>query len=242
MRQLLTLLLITSTLTLSAQWNNWGKGKTIKGNGDVETETRNVDGFDGISTCCNIDVELVKGNFNVRVEAESNLQEYITTEVRGGRLKISYKDNVSVKTREKVTVYVSLPELEYIGASSSGEVTTKSSFSGDDMEVDVSSGAKVMLDFSGESLYANASSGGGIMLKGSASRFKANASSGGSIRAKDYKAKDARCDASSGGGVTINVSGRLNADASSGGSVRYLGNPEDVEADSSSGGTVRRGN
>lgn len=239
MRQLLTLLLLTTALTLSAQWGN---RETIKGNGDVKTETRSVDGFDGVSTCCNIDVELTQGSYNVKVEAESNLQEYIEVEVRGGRLEVGFKDKVNVRSRKQITVYVSLPKLEYIGASSSGKVTTQSSFTGEDMEVDVSSGAKVMLDFSGDNLYANASSGGSMTLKGSAGRFKANASSGGNVRAEDYKAKDARCNASSGGGVTVNVSGRLDADASSGGRVRYRGNPTEVDSDSSSGGSVRRGN
>ena len=239
MRQLLTLLLLTTALTLSAQW---GDRETIKGNGEVTTETRNVDGFDGVSTCCDIDVELVQGKFDVRVEAESNLQDLIKTEVRGGRLKVGFKDNVNIRSRKQITVYVSLPELGYISASSSGVVTTKSSFTGEDMEVDVSSGAKVNLDFSGESLYADASSGGGMTLKGSAGRFKANASSGGKVRAEDYQAKDARCNASSGGGVSVKVSGNLNADASSGGWVRYHGNPSGVNSDVSSGGTVRRGN
>lgn len=242
MRQIMTFLLLTTALTLSAQWGNWGNRTSVKGNGEVTTDTRNVDGFDGVSTCCDIDVVLTRGSFNVKVEAESNLQEYIKTEVRGGRLEIGFKDNVNVRSRQQITVYVSLPELEYVGASSSGKVTTESSFTGEDMEVAVSSGAKIELDFTGDNLYANASSGGHMMLRGASGRFKANASSGGNVSGEDYKAKDARCNASSGGGVTVSVSGRLDANASSGGRVRYLGNPSDVDSDSSSGGSVRRGN
>jgi hypothetical protein len=239
MRQILTLLLLTTAITLSAQWGN---RKTIKGNGDVTTETRSAKGFDGVNTCCDIDVVLVQGNFNVRVEAESNLQEYIKTNVNGGRLEIGFKSNINVKSHEQVTVYVSLPELEFIGASSSGKVTTESRFSGEEMRLNVSSGAKIELDFSGDDLYANASSGGGIVLKGSSSRFKANVSSGGNVRAGSYESKDARCNASSGGGVTVKVSGQLDANASSGGHVRYIGNPSNVDSDTSSGGSVRRSN
>lgn len=239
MRQVLTLLLLTTALTLSAQWSS---RKTIKGNGEVRTETRNVDGFDGISTCCSIDVVLTKGSFSVKVEAESNLQEYIKTNVQGDRLEIGFKSNINVKSHKQVTVYVSLPELEFIGASSSGKVTTESSFSGKEMKVDVSSSAKVQLDFSGDYLYANASSSGGISLKGSSASFKANVSSGGKVSAEGHQAKDARCNASSGGGVIVKVSGQLDANASSGGRVRYLGNPSDVDSDTSSGGSVRREN
>lgn len=239
MRQILTLLLLTTALTLSAQWGN---RTTIKGNGEVTTDTRNVDGFDGVSTCCDIDVILVKGSFNVKVEAESNLQDYIKTEVSGGRLHIGFKKNTNIKSREQITVYVTLPELEYVGASSSGSITTKSTFTGERMEADVSSGAKIELNFTGDQLYTNASSGGGMTVKGSSDRFKANVSSGGKVRAEDYDTKDARCNASSGGGVTINVSGELDANASSGGQVRYTGNPSNVDSNTSSGGSIRRGN
>ena len=241
MRHFLILLLITSTLSLSAQWGGWSR-KTVKGNGDLTTETRDLTGFDGVSTCCNIDVELTQGSFGVRVEAESNLQEHLKTEVRGGRLIVGFKDNVNVKTREQITVYISLPELEYVGASSSGEVITTGSFTGEELEVDVSSGARVKLDFSGESLRANASSGGRMSLRGAAGRFKANASSGGSVDAAKYAVKNARCNASSGGGVTVKVSGTLDANASSGGRVRYTGEPTDVDSEASSGGSVRKGN
>lgn len=230
-------------MSLSAQWNyNSGNGKKIKGNGDVETEMRDISGFDGVSTCCNINVELRQGAFDVKVEAESNLLEYISTEVSGGRLKIDFKDRVSIRANEKITVYVSLPELEHVKASSSGRVVCKAEFTGDEMELDVSSGAYIQMAFAGDEVEAEASSGGRVEVSGSGRSVRASASSGGSVRAGDFAAKKGRCNSSSGGGVTVNVSEDLNADASSGGSVRYSGNPSNVDADTSSGGSVRRQN
>ncbi|TXF86685.1 DUF2807 domain-containing protein [Neolewinella aurantiaca] len=239
MRHLLTILLISFTLTLSAQWGN---RSSVKGNGDVTTASRSVDGFDGVSTCCDIDVLLVKGNFSVKVEAESNLQEHIKTDVVGGRLEIGFKGDVNIRSHKQITVYVSLPELEYVGASSSGTIKTESSFSGERMEADVSSGARITLDYSGGQLYTNASSGGNMTVRGSSDRFKANVSSGGKVDAEDYQAREARCNASSGGGVVVRVSDELEANASSGGRIRYTGNPSDVDSNTSSGGTIRRGN
>ncbi|MEM9258935.1 MAG: head GIN domain-containing protein [Bacteroidota bacterium] len=240
MRPVLTLLLLLAIGSLSAQ--NWGNRTTVKGNGDVVTQERDVSDFDGISACCSLNVELRKGSHGVKVEAESNIQEYIRTEVRGGRLQIGYKNNVNVKQTMKITVYVSVPELDYIGASSSSKVSGKDRFSGDDLELDVSSSATIEFAFSGDRVDADASSSGKIFLKGKGNRIKANVSSGAKIRAGEYMTKRARAGASSGGGVTVHASEELIADASSGGSVRYTGSPSTVDSDTSSGGRVRRDN
>jgi|AntRauTorckE5430_2_1112549.scaffolds.fasta_scaffold00690_1 hypothetical protein len=243
MRHFVTLLLLCFTFSLSAQisFNNWGWGnEQITGNGEMTTETRQLDGFDGVSTCCNIKVELVQGAFSVKVKAESNLQEYIKTRVSGSRLEVGFYDKVSVKSRKDIIVYVSLPELDYVSASSNGEITCQSMFTGDELDAQVSSGAAMWLAFMGDRLETSASSGGRVEVRGAGNRIRADASSGGSVRAGDFTAKDGRCNASSGGGVTVNVSEDLNADASSGGSVRYAGNPSNVDTDTSSGGSVRR--
>lgn len=244
MRQLLTLLLLCTAMTLSAQWNynGSGKNKKIKGNGDVEMQTRNLDGFDGVSTCCSIDVELRQGAFDVKVEAESNLLEYVKTEVVGKRLKVGFKDGVNIRSYEKITVYVSLLELEYVKASSSGKAYCNGNFTGDELELDVSSGAKIEMSFTGNEVEADASSGGRVDVKGTGTTVRAKASSGGSVRAGDFLAKRGRCNSSSGGGVTVRVSEQLDADASSGGTVRYSGSPSDVDSNTSSGGSVRRKN
>lgn len=242
MRQFTTLLFLLVTVSLSAQINfgSWGGGEKVTGNGEMTTQDRHLDNFDGVNTCCNIKVELLQGPFSVSVEAESNLQQYIKTNVSGGWLEIGFKEKVSIKSRKGITVYVSLPKLSRLAASSSGELSCQSMFRGEELEADVSSGAKIWLAFTGNRLETSASSGGRLEVKGAGEQIRADASSGGSVRASDFTAREGRCNASSGGGLTVNVSENLNADASSGGSIRYVGSPTKVDSDTSSGGSVRR--
>lgn len=222
--------------------NGWG-GKQIRGNRDVITENRSVRNFDGVAVCCGMRVELTESNnFSVEVKAESNIMEYVRTEVSGGRLEIGFKGQVNIKTNETVVVYVSMPTIDYAGASSGSKLVGMSSFRGEDLEIDASSGAKVELAFTGSRIRANASSAGKIQLEGTGTRIKARASSGASVRAGDFRAQRGDANASSGGGVTVYVTDELEADASSGGGVRYRGNPANVDADRSSGGSVRKVN
>lgn len=240
MRLSLTLsLLFLFTLNASCQW---GFNKRIKGNGDVTTEERSVTDFKGVSTCCNIDAVLTPGRFSVEVEAESNLQEYIETRVVAGRLEIGFKSNYSIRNNRPITVRISLPELDYVAASSSGSIRGRGTFSGDELEADVSSGAEIELAFEGERAMLEASSGGGVELSGRVDRVRANASSGGRVRAGDLTARRVNADVSSGAGITVRAAEEIRADASSGGRVRYHGNPGTVDADTSSGGSVKRAN
>ena len=246
MRHTFTLLLICLAFGLQAQQtynSGWGGRSTkVRGNGDVITEDRSVRSFSGVEVCCGLRVELREGDFDVKVEAESNIAEYVRTEVSGDRLEIGFKGKVNLKTTEDIVVYVSLPRLEYASVSSASKIIGKTSFRGEDLELNASSGAKVELEFSGDYVRAGASSGGKVSLAGTGSRIKANASSGGSVRAGDFTAKRGDANASSGGGVTLNVSEELEANASSGGGVKYYGAPANVDSDRSSGGSVRRVN
>jgi len=240
MRQLFTLLLVFAlTATISAQ--NWGNRKRIKGNGETTTQERNVSSFSGIKACCSFDVEVRKGAPSVRVEAESNLQQYIKTEVSGGRLMIRFTDNVNISNHKPIHVYVTMNELDWVKASSSSEIIFKDAFQGDDLELDVSSSAKIYgLEFSGGDIYLEASSSGKIDLAGTGNKIRAKASSSGRINASDCKVKNARVAVSSSAKINVNVSGELDASASSGGKVYYRGSPS-VDSDTSSGGSVNSG-
>ena len=244
MKYSFTLLLFCLMFGLNAQQNyssGWGNREKVRGNGDVTTEERDVRSFDGIQVCCSLQVELRQGSSqSVRVEAESNLLPYIKTNVVGGRLEVGFKDKVNIKSNEKIIVYVTVPEIEYIGASSSSKVVSKTAFTGDELELDASSAAFIDFEFSGDRVRADASSGSKIELSGRGTRIKAGASSGAKVRAGDFAAATGNADASSGGGVTVNVSEELDANASSGGGVRYHGSPSSVDANRSSGGSVRK--
>lgn len=72
-------LLALSTIPTHAQW--WGKG--IKGNGNKTSTTRSVGDYDQVHVAGFFDVELVAGpEGSLTIAGESNLLEYVITEVR----------------------------------------------------------------------------------------------------------------------------------------------------------------
>lgn len=239
-------LLLLTSLPAQVEVNNGGwfsRGERVKGNGDLIMQERDIDGFTQINTCCSFKVQLAENsNFGVRVEAESNLQEFIETEVRGKTLHIKYTDDANFKSTQPITVYVALPKLEGVEASSSAKVTGTTPFRGDDLDLDVSSSANIKLEFTGDEVELEASSSGRIEVMGSAKRVEADASSASSIDAESLEAEDGDADVSSAANISLYASRSLRADASSAGSIRYRGNPTDVVTDTSSAGSVKSKN
>jgi len=233
-----TLFLFLMPNDASAQW----KWKGVKGNGNVVNDTRNVSDFNSIKVSTGITVFYnQENNSEVVVETDSNLQEYLITEVKNGVLIIRSKKNTSIRKSSKRNVYVSGPDLELVSASSGSHFEASNTVRGRDIDINVSSGASVDMEVDYARLECATSSGSSADLEGSVDYADLSSSSGSSIDARRMTAKNCDASASSGAGIDISVSQNLEASASSGGGIDYWGNPS-TDISRSSGGSVSRKN
>ncbi|QLG44035.1 head GIN domain-containing protein [Costertonia aggregata] len=215
---------------------NFGNGK--KGNGVVVNETREItDEFTIITASEGLQVYVTQAkDFNIEVEADENIIDLIGTDIRDGRLKVHAIENIGNATKK---VYVSLPDITAIKASSGAQLTSENTIKSNNLEVDGSSGAILNAEFIASEVDIEASSGANLSVSGTADKAEVDVSSGGNINAKELEVKTCRADASSGGNIKIHVSKSLTADASSGGSISYLGEPN-VETKKSVSGSVHK--
>ena len=237
-------LLFTLSATAQVEYKikQGGNRDKIVGNGEVTDQDRSVADFDELSACCKIRVELTRGEqSSVSVEAESNLIDLLVTEVSGGRLNIYFAEGSNFRSREDIVVYVTVPTLTYVGGQAGAEILSRSTFAGQTMEVEASSGSTVRLDFEGDKLRATASSGASVEMGGSGRDFRARTSSGATLTARKYAAVTVDAGASSGSTLHVNVSDYLEAEASSGATVLYSGDARDIDIRGVAGGSVRKG-
>lgn len=232
-------LLLIAVLCLGTVTTADAQRKRIRGSGDIKTETRNVKNFTGVSTATAIDIYLTQGNdFEVVVEADDNLLEYITTDVDDGVLKVRFQRGINVIWSKKKVVHVTMKEVDMISASSAGDVIGQTPIEAGDLKIRTSSAGDVKLEVFAKNLDLGTSSSGDITLSGEADYLEASTSSAGDIKAFELTVKEADIKASSAGDVKITVTERLNARASSAGDIQYRGNPKKLEAKSSSAGDV----
>lgn len=230
-----TIIIIASLIFTSCNFN-FGK----KGNGNVITQNRSIsENFSEVKASAGLDVYLTQGNENkISVETDENLQEYIKTEINGGRLHITTTENIGWSKAKKV--YVTFIELNIIEATSGSNLVGNSVIKSENLKLKSTSGADMKLEVFSKEVTASTSSGSDMDLSGKASTLIAKASSGSELNAKELLVINCTADASSGSEIKVTVKEKLDAKASSGADVNYYGNPTSVNSNNSSSGSVRK--
>ena len=209
----------------------------IRGNGKVVRNERQLASFEAVSVSAGLEVILSQDSVaKVIVEADSNLQEIIKTEVSNGELKIYPKKRISMCEAKRILV--TIKNIHSVEASSGAEVKSKAELKMPFLQISVSSGANIELKLAATKLNVEGSSGGNINLSGTTETLDVDGSSGTNIKAKDLQSKTCKAGASSGANLKIYVTEKINAQASSGGNIKITGNPKERDVQKSSGGNV----
>ncbi|MBA2493293.1 MAG: DUF2807 domain-containing protein [Acidobacteria bacterium] len=191
----------------------------VQGSGNVQSEKRNISGFSKIDAGGAVNVEVTaQKDFDVVVEADDNLLQYIKTEVSGETLKIFSEGRISSKT--KVNVKISMPELT-------------------DLDISGASNA-VVANIRTDSLQLEASGASKIKIDGVVKSVQADASGASKIDAESLQAENADVDSSGASSVTVSPLNDLNADATGASSVYYTGEPKNVKQNSSGASSVKK--
>jgi hypothetical protein len=217
----------------------WFLGPSVKGNGNVTEEIRQVKEFDQIEVSRGMNVYITQGSpAKVVVIADNNLHEVIETKVEGEVLKVYVNENIRWAKEKKVMVTVE--KLSRVETTSGSNSYSQNQIMSDDLELSAGSGANLHMEVNAKNLKADCSAGANIHLSGLAQEAELEASSGANLKGQELKADNCKMRASSGANVYATVSGRLEAKASSGGNVNYYGEPTSKEIECSSGGNVNR--
>lgn len=201
--------------------------------------------FQTVSSSGGIDVILSQGsNTSVVVEASSEAQAHVVTEVEGGTLKISWERNYSWRdlgsNNRKANVYITCPHLAGLSLSGGANAKGETPFNSNDFAIDASGGSGIKLTLNAKTLSVQASGGSNIALVGRVESQKVDASGGSDYNGFALKSTTATVSASGGSDVNVSVDGEISSSASGGSDVRYKGSARVTHASSGGGGSVRR--
>ncbi|MCY1721054.1 DUF2807 domain-containing protein [Prolixibacteraceae bacterium Z1-6] len=210
---------------------------SIKGNGNVVQEIRNVGDFDEIKVSRGMNVYISQGEpTKITVKADENLLEVIETDTNGGVLEITTKSTIRNATEKKV--YITTPNLVMLKSFAGSNIYSETTINTDELEISASAGSNISLDINTKKLVVSANAGSNISLYGEAKSFEGKVSSGSNIKATKLTTQNGKAKASSGANIWLTTENSLNAHASSGGNIFYYGKPENTEIEKSSGGNV----
>lgn len=100
------------------------QAKDISGNQDLKKEQRFLEGFEQINVNANFNVNLVYAiSPKVEVEAESNLLQYIVTEVKGKTLNINVQKKIRLANNFPITIYIAMPTISKLQYTGEGNIS-----------------------------------------------------------------------------------------------------------------------
>lgn len=197
----------------------------IKGNGNVQTQNREVGSFDAIKINGAFTVYLSQDDdYSLKVVADENLMDIIKSNVKNDVLYITTEK--SIYKSEELKLYIGFKHLS--GLKANGAISLKSDqyLRFDDLEIEINGASSAELELSANKLTIDNSGASTIKLSGKAGEFYIDISGAGSVNALDLKAQKGAVDISGAGSGKVYFEEELRVSISGIGSVKYKGEPK----------------
>ncbi|MCD6346992.1 MAG: DUF2807 domain-containing protein [Bacteroidales bacterium] len=209
----------------------------VVGNGDVEVKTETIDSFDRLDISGNFKVFLRQGSKpGLKIEADENLQEYITVHQIGNKLEIGCDRNIiRAKKKDLHITFTDLGKLNIIGAA---DIEGETPVEVESLAVFCSGAMDLNMDLIADRLRIDVSGAVNCDLKGRVKEVSLVLSGAGDFNALDMRAENMDIELTGAGRVRVFVTEKLDAEISGAGSIRYKGDPE-IRKDISGIGSLR---
>ena len=211
-------------LVVTAASCKWTIG-VVRGSGDIESEEREVSGFNEIEFTGIGNLIIEQGDEETLVvEADDNIIGLIETEVRGDELHIGFRRGFNVVPTSKVKFYLTVKELDRIDLSGVGDIDCDE-FETDDLKFNISGSGDIDFEIIADSIETNVSGLGDIDLSGEVDFHRVQISGSGKYDAEELESKDCEVEISGLGSATVNTSDNLDIEINGAGNVYYKGDP-----------------
>jgi len=222
--KVVVLVALIGILAVTAASCKWTIG-VVRGSGDIESEEREVSGFNEIEFTGIGNLIIEQGDEeSLVVEADDNIIGLIETEVRGDKLHIGFKRGVNVVPTSRIKFYLTVVDLDRIDLLGLGDIDCDR-FETDDLEFNISGSGDIEFKITAESIETNVSGLGNINLLGKVDSHKIRISGSGKYDAEELESKDCEVEISGLGSATVNASDNLDIEINGAGNVYYKGDP-----------------
>ena len=228
MKKTITLSIIALLFIGLTNAQNWGK-KKIKGNGNVTTETRDTGNYDGIKCAGSMGFILVAGKEGkITLEGESNLLEFISTEVKDDNLIIKVKKgkNISPSKGKSIKITIPFEKVSSVSLAGSGDLTNENTIDTDKLSVSLAGSGDIDLDIKTTSIKGAIAGSGDLTLRGSTNNLEAKVAGSGDFHGFDLQSENTEVAVAGSGNAEVHSNKKLKARVAGTGDILYKGNAE----------------
>jgi hypothetical protein len=217
--------------------NRWN---CLRGNGVAGEETRDISGFTGVVSEGEFDVFIVPDSeFSVRLEADENLIQYISTRTSGNTLIVDQGTRKCLRSDNPIRITVYMPQVEYLNLTGSGMITGDN-IESDELRVELTGSG--LIDLRGLNLGlldALITGSGEMIFWGETLDADLDITGSGEVKAFNLESVNCKANISGSGNMQVKVEKKLTAYISGSGSIYYQGNPSVTATITGSGAVIK---
>ena len=236
-----SILLIVALMFATVSHAQWWGGKKVKGNGNMTTETRNTGDYDGVKCAGSMDYILVAGTEGkIKLEGESNLLEYIITEIKGNDLIIKVEKGVNLSPSWNKTIKVTIPfkDISSVSLAGSGDLWSEDKITASNFNVSLACSCDLTLNIESTSVEGSLAGSGDITLKGNTNDLSLRLAGSGDIHAFGLQSNHTEASIAGSGDIEVVSNQSLKARVSGSGDIEYKGNPSKEDTKVSGSGKI----
>lgn len=204
----------------------------IKGSGEITKRSIQLEEFDAVEAGGAQEVILINGDeFNVVIETNDNLHEYISYEIKNKKLRFKYN---KIKKYDKMKFYITAPVFTKISISGASELQSKGTLKGQHLSLQASGASEAKLSLEYDNLITKVSGASEIKLSGVVTSHVAQASGASEIKAGDLKTQTTVITGSGASECFVNAESNLTYTVSGGASIKYAEKPKTIIIQNSS--------
>ena len=208
-----------------------------KGEGSLVETTFEITNFTGITLKCSGDVFISQGDFySVTAKTQSNIVDKLDFRLDGDILEMDIDGCVRDITLD---IFVTLPQLDFIKITGSGDVRGESEFSGETLRVRLTGSGSAVLDADYENIDAQITGSGDIFFSGICDRIDYKITGSGDINSFDLNTDEAFVEITGSGDAEVFVNELLNVKITGSGDVLFKGSPDEIITDITGSGDLR---
>ncbi|MEP1035228.1 PspC domain-containing protein [Ekhidna sp.] len=184
--------------------------------------------FDEVELISLFDFEIIQDDdYSVRLEGDEDDLDDVYISQSGDELEIRYGRNKDWwkrrNRRDKIKVFIRMPELEYLRATGAcdGEIRD---FRSADLSLDIEGASKVWANVNAKYLQADLAGASELVLVGSGEDLEVDLVGASELNAFNYEVDDADINAVGASSAKVYASNELQASATGASKIRYRGN------------------
>ncbi|WP_369048724.1 head GIN domain-containing protein [Tenacibaculum sp. UWU-22] len=233
----LTIFVLFCGIMVNAQ--GWWNTKTIKGNGEITTQSRSTTGYNKIDIGGSFDVMLIDGKEGeITIKGEENIIPYIITEVNHETLTVKSKENTNIKPTKKIVVTIPFKEIKALSLGGSSNVEVKKLIKGKVMSFAIGGSGSITAVVETTMVRTAIGGSGNINLSGKTDELKSSVAGSGNIKAYNLEADAVKASVAGSGDIKISVKNKIKASLVGSGNIYYKGNPTNIAVNSVGSGDI----